>query len=76
MTDENAINNWQLYKADDNLWYWQVWDEVNSRWWVSQGFEDYTEAAKARDGMMSDKYQDDLLNGHAPAGAGGGGASG
>lgn len=55
---DNAINNWELYKDDDGLWYWQVWDDTNNRWWVSDSFETYNEAHRARDGMMSDYYQD------------------
>ncbi len=50
-------NNWQLYK-DNNHWYWNAWDDVNKRWWISDPFEDYDDARQARDSMMSDSYQE------------------
>lgn len=56
--EENAINDWQLYEKN-KCWYWQVWDPVNSKWWTSDLFENYTEASRARDSMISDTYQEE-----------------
>ena len=58
MIDNNAMNNWQLYKVG-NDWYFQVWDNENARWSVHGPFGTYSEASRNRDSMMSDAYQDE-----------------